>query len=126
MAIDCSPDTLAELSACFRCFTKEQVEQVKAYLLAVIAGVDTANTQALLDASTCFRCPSEGQLQQMESYLLCLAAGGFTTVCQALDGEGDPSGVQTPEFVGQLYHDTVVDEYWRSTGLTVNDWTLIA
>lgn len=49
--------------------------------------------------------------------------GGGSGSCGAQSGAGAPTS--TPDFVGQLYHDTVADAYWRSTGLTVADWTQI-
>lgn len=46
--------------------------------------------------------------------------------CTMLSAAGEPTGVTTPNFVGQLYHDTTADTFYRSTGLTSADWTLIA
>jgi hypothetical protein len=42
-----------------------------------------------------------------------------------LVGSGEPTGIATPNFIGQLYHDTDVDGYYRSTGLTIVDWTAV-
>src|SRR6266496_4964918 len=41
-------------------------------------------------------------------------------------GAGSPVGVKTPDFENQLYHDTVADVFWRSTGLTSADWSEIS
>lgn len=46
--------------------------------------------------------------------------------CTFQSGAGSPVGVAVPKFIGQLYHDTVADTYYRSTGLTNADWTLIS
>jgi hypothetical protein len=45
--------------------------------------------------------------------------------CTMLVGSGEPTGIATPNFIGQLYHDTDVDGYYRSTGMTSADWTAI-
>lgn len=45
--------------------------------------------------------------------------------CTFQEGAGSPVGVNVPKFIGQLYHDTVADTYYRSTGLTNADWVLI-
>lgn len=60
-------------------------------------------------------------------YLLCQIANGTPSpgTCEAQSGAGSPVGVATPEFVGQLYHDTTADTYYRSTGLTAADWAAI-
>lgn len=46
--------------------------------------------------------------------------------CAAQEAAGNPLGVAIPAFVGQLYHDSAADSYYRSTALTTADWTLIA
>lgn len=55
-----------------------------------------------------------------------ISSGTTPSDCEMLSGAGDPTGVTTPEFVGQLYHDTGADTYYRSTGLTSADWTVIS
>ena len=45
--------------------------------------------------------------------------------CAPQSGAGSPIGSAVPDFIGQLYHDTVADAYYRSTGLTSSDWTAI-
>lgn len=45
--------------------------------------------------------------------------------CTFQSGAGSPVGVAVPKFIGQLYHDTVADAYYRSTGLTNSDWVFI-
>lgn len=47
-------------------------------------------------------------------------------VCSFQEGADSPVGVVVPGFIGQLYHQTGDDTYWRSTGLTNADWTLIS
>jgi len=51
--------------------------------------------------------------------------GATMLTCGGLSGSGDPTGVIVPLFINQLYHDTVADAYYRSTGLTSADWTAI-
>ncbi len=41
-------------------------------------------------------------------------------------GSGSPVGTKVPKFVDQLYHDLDADIYWRSTGLTNQDWIIIS
>lgn len=53
-----------------------------------------------------------------------LLNGGGSVTCGALSGAGAPT--IAPQFIGQLYHDTVSDSYYRSTGLTSADWVAIA
>jgi hypothetical protein len=45
--------------------------------------------------------------------------------CAAQEAAGDPTGIAVPAFLGQLYHDTVADAYYRSTGETSTDWAAI-
>ena len=62
----------------------------------------------------------------LEAILAAVATGGGGGACAAQSGAGSPVGSATPAFVGQLYHDTTADAYYRSTGLTVGDWTVIS
>ena len=41
-------------------------------------------------------------------------------------GFGSPVGVLLPRFVDELYQDASSGNYYRSTGLTVNDWVIIS
>ena len=62
----------------------------------------------------------------LEAILAAVASGGGGGgSCSAQSGAGSPLGSVTPAFIGQLYHDTVADAYYRSTGLTAADWTAI-
>lgn len=80
---------------------------------------------ALLREAVCY-CYSDKKLQDaVIVYLLCKIANGGGGACAAQSGAGSPVGTATPAFVGQLYHDTVADTYYRSTGLTNADWTAI-
>ena len=125
----CDTSTVAELSACFSCLTKAQRDMVKTYLLAVIAGGSLDPATLMADAA-CFQCLTPRQLQLLEPYLMCIISGGVVPPpvanCSDLSGSGDPTGVTTPDFSGQLYHDTVADSYYRSTGTTSADWTAIS
>lgn len=68
------------------------------------------------------------QLEWVKVHLLCqiLKNSGGGTVCASLSGAGSPVGIHSPSFIGQLYHNTTNDTYWRSTGLTNADWTQIS
>lgn len=39
-----------------------------------------------------------------------------------VSGAGSPSGVVTPEYIGQEYLDTSGSAWYKSTGLTNTDW----
>lgn len=87
------------------------------------------DAQTLLTEAKCYACfgSNEYALTLMKLALLqqiSNAVGGF--VCESLDGAGSPVGAATPDFIGQLYHDTEGDAYWRSTGLTSADWVVIS
>jgi len=47
-----------------------------------------------------------------------------TGLASALSGSGSPVGLVVPGSVGQLYHDTLNDVYYRSTGTGAADWSL--
>jgi len=127
MAVSCEPADLAEAAACFTCLTREQKELVRLYLLAVIAGGST-DPATLATEAACFVCLDENQKKLVNTYLLCQAANGGAapTDCDAQEGANSPVGAATPDFVGQLYHETGDDTYWRSTGLTNADWVEIS
>jgi hypothetical protein len=126
MAVSCEPSELAELAKCFVCLTPAQKEAIRLYLLAVIAGGST-EPATLLTAAKCFTCLDATQKKAINTYLLCQAANGGAepVVCADLEGAGSPEGSVTPEFEGQLYRNTDEDTYYRSTGLTESDWTLL-
>ena len=79
----------------------------------------------LVKAAACFTCVPREMREAVTLYLLCQIAqgGGSPGTCTFQSGAGDPTGVATPAFIGQLYHDTTGDVYWRSTGLASADWT---
>lgn len=60
-----------------------------------------------------------------------LTPGDWTKIAGAggggsnLDGAGDPTGVVTPDYVGQYYRDTSTGNVWKSTGATSVDWVLV-
>lgn len=72
-----------------------------------------------------FGITSVRQMEEITTELLCRmpTAGAING---ELSGDGDPTGAYFPVFVGQLYHDTTADTYYRSTGLDVYDWILIS
>lgn len=67
MAAD--PQVLNEAAKCFYCLEPGEIEYVKTYLLAQIAG-GSMDAQVLLEASRCLECLTPGQLRQVQVYLL--------------------------------------------------------
>lgn len=123
MAIECDPKSLAEAAKCY-CFNEPASRAAMLYLLNQISGLNLTPKQ-LAENSKCF-CMNERESNAAITYLLCQNAGGGTGSCAALSGSGDPTGTTTPQFIGQLYHDTTADTYYRSTGLTAADWVAIS
>lgn len=98
--------------------------EVIIYLLNQILGKGLT-PQQLMDEAKCFKCIPKGMQDEVITYLLCAIASGAGGSCTFQEGVGSPVGSATPAFIGQLYHDTVADSYYRSTGLTAADWTAI-
>lgn len=63
------PIALNEAAKCWYCLEPGELEYVKTYLLAQIAGGST-DPQVLLEASKCFNCLEPGQNKQVQVYLL--------------------------------------------------------
>lgn len=63
------PIALNEAARCWYCLEPGEIEYVKTYLLAQIAGGST-DPQVLLEASKCFNCLEPGQNKQVQVYLL--------------------------------------------------------
>lgn len=63
------PIALNEAAKCWYCLEPGELEYVKTYLLAQIAGGST-DPQTLLEASKCFNCLEPGQNKQVQVYLL--------------------------------------------------------
>lgn len=121
MAISCTPTALVSGAGCLSCLSPIQTEFINTYLLQQLLG--NTNTPAeLASLAKCFNCLSLKELTAIQVYLLCQLANA---TCESLSGSGDPTNVVTPEFSGQLYHDTVADTYYRSTGITSADWVAI-
>lgn len=82
----------------------------------------------LIEAARCYKsCIPEGMQIPVLIYLFNqIASGQVPAACTYQSGTGSPVGTATPAFIGQLYHDTNADTYYRSTGLTNADWTAIA
>lgn len=60
---------LNEAAKCFFCLEHGELDYVKTYLLAQIAGGST-DPETLLEESKCFACLAPGQLRQIQVYLL--------------------------------------------------------
>lgn len=67
MAAD--PIALNEAAKCWYCLEPGEIEYVKVYLLAQIAGGST-DPQVLLEQSRCLKCLEPGQLRRVEVFLL--------------------------------------------------------
>lgn len=73
-----------------------------------------------------YRNTANGDVWQANS----LTPGDWTKIAGTggggsnLDAAGDPTGVVTPEYLGQYYRDTTTGNIWKSTGATSADWTL--
>lgn len=72
MAVTCEPAELLALSKCFLCMTPDQIEAVKTYLLAVLAG-GSLDRNTLLDEAKCFMCIDKDTQAALQNYLLCQA-----------------------------------------------------
>lgn len=70
MAISCEPTDLVTLAACFECLTSQQLDAIKTYLLAVIAG-GSLDPATLLAAAKCFECIDAETLSNLENWLVC-------------------------------------------------------
>lgn len=91
MAVDCSPQALAEGARCF-CFDHNHAESVKIYLLAVIAGLDGLTQAQLAERAKCY-CFDAKTTKEVQNYLLCQIANGGSGNgdCANLEGAGDPT-----------------------------------
>jgi hypothetical protein len=86
MPITCdNPGELAEDSACFNCFSAQQLLAIQTYLLCQLNGMDCDDPQPLMDEAKCFMCFSQTQLLAISVRLLCLilagGGGGAGTGC---------------------------------------------
>lgn len=63
------PIALNEAARCWYCLEPGELDYVKTYLLAQIAGGST-DPNTLLESSRCFDCLTPGQLRQVQVYLL--------------------------------------------------------
>lgn len=70
MAVDCTPNGLAEAAKCFVCLPPASQTQVQTYLLAVIAGGST-DPNVLLEQAKAFQGISPAALLEIQTYLLC-------------------------------------------------------
>lgn len=72
MAVD--PLALNEAARCWYCLEPGELDFVKTYLLAQIAGGST-DPQVLLEQARCFSCLEPGQLKMVQVFLLNQIAG---------------------------------------------------
>lgn len=60
---------LLNAARCFSCLEHGELQWVKTYLLAQIAGGST-DPQVLLEQARCFSCAEQGQLKMIQVFLL--------------------------------------------------------
>lgn len=82
---ECTPGVLLELAKCFVGLSIPQLEAIKAYLLAISAGVEP-DLSDLMDGSKCFQGLSEPQLKAIQTYLLCQIANATPAPPGETDG----------------------------------------
>lgn len=78
MALDCSPEVLAEAARCYACIPAQDKEAIKIYLLSVLAGLDNIPVEDLVIRAKCYSCIPARQQKGVENYLLCQIASGIT------------------------------------------------
>lgn len=128
MAITCDPNALnaAAAAAGFGNLSPRQNDQITAYLLRAIAGLEAVTPTELANAAACFCFNGTRQFDAVRDYLLCqIANGGTPGTCESLSGDASPAGAVTPDFIGQLYNQNSGEAFFYSTGLTDADWTEI-
>ncbi len=67
---ECTPQELIDLANCFSCLTRQQMDWVKTYLLAIIAGGST-DPEELVNSAKCFSCVTRKELLAIQVWLLC-------------------------------------------------------
>lgn len=119
----CDPDDLmAAANEIYSKIPSGRQLAVQTYLMAVRAGI-TTDPDELAELAKHFNYGDQQSLQ-VQSYILCQIANGGSGTCANLEGaEDDPTGVYTPDFIGQTYEGP--DSVWKATGLTDADWTEI-
>lgn len=71
----CTPESTAAASACFACALNDhQLQAIKVYLLAVLAG-GSMDPATLMAAAKDFQAFNSLNLAQLEAYLTCQIAG---------------------------------------------------
>lgn len=129
MAVNCEPGELAEVSACFNCFSEQSQLAIQTYLLCQISGMASCDPQDLIDEAKCFKCFSPAQLQAIIAYLLCeiLDGGGGGGVGCSQHGNGSPEGVVTANIGCTYVQEDAPGVFWvkvandgANTGWAVN------
>lgn len=82
-----------------------------------------ASSTGFMSAGAFLEAVKNNPISTLLNWAAMLAGSGGASGT-ALSGAGAP--IITPGFVGQLYHDTVADTYYRSTGWTSVDWVVIS
>jgi hypothetical protein len=70
MAVDCTPNGLAEAAKCFTCLPSATQTEVQTYLLAVIAG-GSLDPNTLIEQAKAFQGIGQSALLEVQTYLLC-------------------------------------------------------
>lgn len=81
------------------------------------------SASTLVEEAKCLGCIGISQPEQIKLALLQRIAASSVSCAQQTGTEDNPVGIYLPDFTGQLYQGTYTS--WKSTGPTVNDWTLI-
>lgn len=120
VATQLTPQQIIDQIPCAPCLPDGMKLDALIYVIQQLAGT-SYTPQQLMDLAKCNKCMPVGMKLDVVIALLDQLAK-----CAALSGSGDPTGSVTPQFIGQLYHDTTADTYYRSTGLTSADWVAIS
>jgi len=83
-----------------------------------------SDPSTLLEQGKCFQCSGASSAEILKLALLDEIQAGGSGTCANLEGaQADPTGIYTPEFIGQVY--VTSGHVWQATGLTDADWTEI-
>ena len=75
MSISCDTNSLAQQARTFKQLGPRTLQEIKTYLLALLAG-GTMDPNLLAQQARCFKCPTGATLREIETLLWCQYAGG--------------------------------------------------
>lgn len=83
------------------------------------------NVQTLINNAACLCGVDKNELLRIIAANVSQGCASEPVTCENLEGESDdPTGVETPTFIGQVY--VGPNTIWQATGLTSADWTLLS